>query len=73
MKGHLDGKGLQHAEEHDLSPIPLGAAEGAAKVQMVGPEKASGRVLDLFNSIIEKHGHPLVSSFRGLANWPHFL
>ena len=71
--GNLDGKGLPHADEQDLR-IPLGAAEGTTKVQMVSPEKASERVRELFTSIKEKHGHPLVSSYyRGLANWPHFL
>ena len=72
--GNLSGKDLKHAKGHDLSALPLGAAEGTKKVQMVDPEKASERVTELFNSIKEKHGHPLVSSYyRGLANWPDFL
>ena len=54
--------------------IPLGAAAGTTKVKMVDPDKASDRVQGLFDSIKERHGHPLVSSyFRGLGNWPDFL
>lgn len=54
--------------------IPLGAAKGTTKVKMIDPDKASDRVQDLFESIKESHGHPLVSSyFRGLGNWPDFL
>ena len=61
-------------KEHDSSEIPLGIAEGTGKVQMINPETASERVRDLFSSIKEAHGHPLVSSyFRGIANWPDFL
>ncbi len=62
------------AKEHDSSEIPLGIAEGTGKVKMVDPEKASERVRDLFSSIKDTHGHPLVSSYyRGIANWPDFL
>lgn len=54
--------------------LPSGIAEGAAKVEMVAPDKASERVKRLFESIKQRHGHPLVSSyFRGLGNWPDFL
>lgn len=62
------------SKEQDSSEIPLGVAEGTGKVQMVDPEKASAQVRELFSSIKEKHGHPLVSSYyRGIANWPDFL
>ena len=64
----------QPANELNSSEITLGVAEGTAKVQIVNPEKAAERVRELFSSIKEKHGHPLVSSYyRGLANWPDFL
>lgn len=59
---------------YDFSALSLGMAEGTAKVQMVDPEGASAQVRELFTSIKEKHGHPLVSSYyRGIANWPDFL
>jgi hypothetical protein len=65
---------VEHGNANDFSEMPLGVAEGTGKVQMVNPEKASERVRELFTSIKEKHGHPLVSSYyRGLANWPDFL
>lgn len=60
--------------EGDRSEIPLGVAEGTAKVQMVSPSDATGRIRDLFQRETERHGHPLVSSYyRGLANWPDLL
>jgi hypothetical protein len=69
----LEGDG-QPAKAHDSSALPLGVAEGTTKVQMVDPEEASAQVRELFTSIKEKHGHPLVSSYyRGIANWPDFL
>lgn len=56
------------------SQIPLGVAEGTTKVKMVEPDKANERVRALFESVKERHGHPLVSSYyRGLGNWPDFL
>jgi hypothetical protein len=58
----------------DLSTIPSGVAEGAEKVAMVDPGKVDQRVQAIFDSIKERHSHPLVSSYyRGLANWPDFL
>ncbi|MDQ3350047.1 MAG: hypothetical protein M3545_19030 [Acidobacteriota bacterium] len=58
----------------DPSRIPAGAAEGTTKVEMVEPEKADERVRTLFESVRERHQHPLVSSYyRGLGNWPDFL
>lgn len=58
----------------ETQEIPQGVAEGTTKVEMVDPEKAQERVKNLFRSIKEQHGHPLVSSyFRGLGNWPDFL
>jgi hypothetical protein len=54
--------------------LPPGIAEGTAKVEMVAPEEAGERLGELFDSIKQRHGHPLVSSyFRGLGNWPDFL
>lgn len=54
--------------------IPLGTAEGTTKVQMVNPRDTTGRIRDLFESVKERHGHPLVSSYyRALGNWPDFL
>ncbi|GAB3538041.1 hypothetical protein GCM10027443_32150 [Pontibacter brevis] len=67
-------KDKENKESEDSQKIPLGAAEGTIKVEMVDPDKASDRVQALFKSIKERHGHPLVSSyFRGLGNWPDFL
>lgn len=58
----------------DTSGIAPGVAHGTTKVEMVDPEKAATRVRELFESIKERHGHPLVSSYyRGLGNWPDFL
>ena len=58
----------------DPSRIPAGAAEGTTKVEMVESEKADERVRTLFESVRERHQHPLVSSYyRGLGNWPDFL
>ncbi len=58
----------------DPSEIPAGVAEGTTKVEMVDPEKADDRVRALFDSVKERHDHPLVSSYyRGLGNWPDFL
>jgi hypothetical protein len=72
--GSLEEEGGKFDKEKDPSEIPLGVAAGTAKVEMVNPEKASERVKDLFSSIKEKHGHPLVSSYyRGIANWPDLL
>jgi hypothetical protein len=72
--GKMREEDVEHISANDFSEIPLGIAEGTAKVQMVNPEKASERVRNLFTSIKEAHGHPLVSSYyRGVANWPDFL
>ncbi|MBW3570685.1 MAG: halocarboxylic acid dehydrogenase DehI family protein [Gemmatimonadetes bacterium] len=58
----------------DASPIPSGPAEGTSKVEMVDAETDDPRLRALFQSVKERHGHPLVSSYyRGLANWPGFL
>lgn len=66
--------GNNDQDSNASTDIPLGAAEGTTKVKMVDPDKASERVQRLFDSIKERHGHPLVSSyFRGLGNWPDFL
>lgn len=66
--------GGDNHEPNASAEIPLGAADGTTKVQMVNPDKASDRVQRLFKAIKERHGHPLVSSyFRGLGNWPEFL
>lgn len=66
--------GKETKEIKKSTEIPLGAAKGTTKVEMVDPDKASDRVQALFKSIKERHGHPLVSSyFRGLGNWPDFL
>ncbi|MDQ3308657.1 MAG: halocarboxylic acid dehydrogenase DehI family protein [Gemmatimonadota bacterium] len=67
--------GGSHAETAaDPSEIPTGVAEGTTKVKMVEPEKADERVRTLFESVKNRHGHPLVSSYyRGLGNWPDFL
>jgi hypothetical protein len=72
---NADTGGRKETEEaKNPQEIPLGAAEGTTKVEMVDPDKASDRVQALFKSIKERHGHPLVSSyFRGLGNWPDFL
>jgi hypothetical protein len=49
-------------------------AEGTTKVEMVAPDQAGERVKTLFESIRQRHGHSVVSSyFRGLGNWPNFL
>lgn len=62
------------SEQTNSRTLPAGVAEGTAKVEMVDPDKASEQVQKLFESIKERHGHPLVSSyFRGLGNWPDFL
>lgn len=54
--------------------LPLGIAEGAAKVGMVDPKHAQEPVARLFDRIKAAHGHPLVSSyFRALAQWPEAL
>lgn len=59
---------------NSATEISRGIAEGTTKVQMVEPRKAGGKVKDLFESIKERHGHPLVSSYyRALGNWPDFL
>jgi hypothetical protein len=72
--GKLEEEKGKFDKEKDSSEIPLGVAAGTGKVQMINPEKASERVKDLFSSIKEKHGHPLVSSYyRGIANWPDLL
>lgn len=60
--------------EDSSAQIPLGIAEGTAKVGMIDPAQAGGALEDLFERIKTRHGHPLVSSYyRGLANWPDFL
>ncbi|WP_148862169.1 halocarboxylic acid dehydrogenase DehI family protein [Marinobacter fonticola] len=57
-----------------LQSLPSGIAQGAAKVQMVDPEKADVQVRQLFEDIKSCHGHSLVSSYyRGLGQWPDFL
>lgn len=54
--------------------FPSGVAEGTTKVQMLDPQKAEGRVAELFESIKSRHGHPLVSSYyRALGAWPDVL
>jgi hypothetical protein len=56
------------------STIPQGIAEGTGKVKMVEPGSADERLRALFESIKQRHGHSLVSSYyRGLGNWPEFL
>lgn len=58
----------------DLTSVASGIAEGTGKVEMIDPSQADERVRALFESVKERHSHPLVSSyFRGLANWPDFL
>lgn len=55
-------------------PLPRGVAEGTTKVQMVKPAEATGTVAAVFQSVKERHGHPLVSSYyRALGNWPGVL
>lgn len=54
--------------------VPLGTANGTAKVELVDPANAEGQVKQLFEDIKKRQGHLLVSSyFRGLAHWPEFL
>lgn len=73
FRGISERRGRGQAAEQP-SDIPLGVAEGTSKVDMVDPDKASEQVQALFNSIKQKHEHPLVSSYyRGLANWPDLL
>lgn len=68
------GKNLASSGSGALTEIPFGVAEGATKVEMVDPARASGPVGELFERIKSAHGHPLVSSyFRALANWPEVL
>lgn len=58
----------------DASPVPPGPAEGTVKVEMVDADTDDPRLRALFDSVKERHGHPLVSSYyRGLGNWPDFL
>lgn len=42
-------------ENMDLSPLPLGIAEGAGKVEMVDPEIGDERVQRLFSDIKQRH------------------
>jgi hypothetical protein len=75
----LDGADFAAGERGETAAdgaaqIPSGVAAGTVKVQLVDPERASERVRQIFASVKERHGHPLVSSYyRGLANWPAFL
>ncbi len=70
VRGDLPGRS---SADNDAE-IPLGVAPGTEKLSMVDPDTASGRVHALFESVKERHGHPLVSSYyRVLGNWPNFL
>lgn len=54
--------------------IPLGVADGTATVKLTDPSGTTKRVSEIFGSIKQQHGMPVVSSYyRGLANWPDFL
>ncbi len=70
----LRGDGSGGGSAAGGAEIPLGVAPGTLKLEMVDPDTASGRVHALFQSVKERHGHPLVSSYyRALGNWPDFL
>lgn len=73
--GEPGGAGAHgHAPDEDVGEFQVGVADGATKVELIDPDRASGRVGALFDSIKARHGHPLVSSyFRGLAQWPDVL
>jgi hypothetical protein len=75
LVGNTPGKAsVQVKSGSVLEEIPLGAAEGTIKVQMVDPEQAEGRVKELFKAIKQRHDHPGVASYyRALGNWPDFL
>ncbi len=54
--------------------IKAGIAPGTTRLQMIDPHQASGQVVDLFDSIKQRHNLPLISSYyRGLGLWPDFL
>lgn len=54
--------------------IPLGVAEETAKIPMVDPKEAQGRLKELFEDIRRRHDHPGVASYyRSLGHWPAFL
>lgn len=54
--------------------ISIGVAPGAAKVDMVDPQNASGRVAKVLDAIKASHDYPLVPSYyRGLAQSPDLL
>ncbi len=66
--------GRDRAPGGNVGQFPVGVADDATKVELVDPDRASGRVGALFYSIKARHRHPLVSSyFRGLAQWPDVL
>lgn len=72
--GSDDAVDQLNSKSSDSLEFPVGPAQGTTKVEMIDPEGASEKVQELFKSIKERHGHPLVSSYyRGLANWPDFL
>lgn len=72
--GRASGETSWHSGEGGADTIPLGIAEGTAKVQMIDPEQADDSLKDVFEAIEGRHHHPLVSSYyRGLGNWPGFL
>jgi hypothetical protein len=54
--------------------IPLGIADGTAKVKLLDSGAVSDPVKSVFEQVKQTHQHSGVSSyFRGLANWPEFL
>lgn len=54
--------------------LPSGIARGTAKIPLLDPEQAEGRVGELFREIAERHAHPGVASFyRALGHWPEVL
>jgi hypothetical protein len=69
-----DSKGANAQATEALDTLPVGIAQGTTKVSMVQPEQAQERVRAVLESIKQRHGYPMASSYyRGAANWPDFL
>lgn len=54
--------------------LPRGVASGVLAIPMVSPEDADPALLELFERIKQRHGHPGVATYyRSLGHWPAFL
>jgi hypothetical protein len=54
--------------------LPRGVASGSLAIPMVSPEDADPALLEVFDRIKRRHGHPGVATYyRSLGHWPAFL